>query len=86
MQKAYWLRDLPELSEENNIDSLDVSAWEWINESADKIRIAEAEAAYLRSFKAKQARQLRRARINAILNAAVLAAMFIICFAVENLF
>lgn len=84
MQKAYWLRDLPELTEQNA--TLDVSAWEWINESADKIRIAEAEAAYLRHFERQQARQLRRARINAVLNAAVLAAMVILLFVAENLF
>ena len=86
MQKAYWLRDLPELAEQNNSNSLDVSAWEFVNKSADKIRIAEAEAAYLRHFERQQARQLRRARNNAVVSAAVLAAMFIICFAVENLF
>lgn len=84
MVKAKWLHDLPELPEQNN--SLDVSAWEWINESADKIRIAEAEAAYLRHFERQQARQLRRARINAVLNAAVLAAMVILLFVAENLF
>ncbi len=83
MVKAKWL---PEVSAEQNSNSLDVSAWEFVNESADKIRIAEAEAAYIRDFKARQARQLRRARINAVLNAAVLAAMVVLCFAVENLF
>lgn len=81
--KAHWRRDLLELPEQNAI--LDVSAWELVNKSADKIRIAEAEAAYIRDFKARQARQLRRARINAVLNAAVLAAMFVLCFAAENL-
>lgn len=85
MIKAKWLPDLPELTKQNNSNSLDVSAWEFVNESADKIRIAEAEAAYIRQFKRQQARQLRRARINAVLSAAVLAAMFILCFAAENL-
>lgn len=86
MKKAHWLREIPELAEQNNNNSLDVSAWEFVNKSADKIRIAEAEAAYLRHFERQQARQLRRARINAVLNAAVLAAMVVLCFAVENLF
>lgn len=85
MQKAYWLRDLPELPEQQNSNALDVSAWEFVNKSADKIRIAEAEAAYIRHFKQRQARQLRRARINAVVSAAVLAAMFVLCFAAENL-
>lgn len=84
MVKAKWLPDLPELTEQNA--TLDVSAWEFVNESADKIRIAEAEATYIRHFKARQARQLRRARINAVLNAAVLAAMVILLFVAENLF
>lgn len=78
--KAHWP---PELAEQNA--TLDVSVWEFVNESADKIRIAEAEAAYLRHFERQQARQLRRARINAVVSAAVLAAMFVLCFAAENL-
>lgn len=84
MVKAKWLPDLPELAEQNA--TLDVSAWEFVNESADKIRIAEAEAAYIRDFKARQARQLRRARINAVVSAAVFLAMVVLSFVAENLF
>lgn len=81
-KKAHWSREtLPAVKNK----SFDISAWEFVNESADKIRIAEAEAAYIRHFKARQARQLRRARINAMLNIAVLVMMFVLCFAVENL-
>lgn len=83
MVKAKWL---PEIPAEQNNDFLDVSAWEFVNESADKIRIAEAEAAYIRQFKRQQARQLRRARINAVVSAAVFLMMVALSFIAENLF
>ena len=66
--------------------TFDISVWEFVNESADKIRIAEAEAAYIRHFKARQARQLRKERVNAVVSAAVFIAMVVLSFVAENLF